>query len=126
MDGLTGSGELSSAIQPQYATFSAVASQFRRMRTVEFTTGHLRPPPDTTIPNRYVPKPDVPKVSVNLQQKEMVGMGEFVDDPMQNFGSEKLQLEGRSYRTRQSRPQPRSEGNRFRGKGIAAYNRENK
>lgn len=126
MDGLTGVGELSSAIQPQYATFSAVSNQFRRMRTVEFTTGHLRPPPDISIPSRYVPKTVGPKLSVDLQQKEMAGMGEFVVDPMQNFGSEKLQLEGRSYRTRQSRPQPRSEGNRFRGKGIAAYNRESR
>lgn len=127
MDGLTGSGELSSAIQPQYSSFGQVASSFRRMRRDSFSSGHGRPDIATVhIPNKYLPTPAGPMGGIEWQPRALAGMGEFVTDPMQNLTPEGLHLEGRSYRTRESRPGPRNDQSRYRSRGIAVYHEENR
>lgn len=96
---------------------SAAARMLSFSRSHSFAQGALA---DTSVSNPYVPTPVGPQGGI--EPTTLPGMGEFVANPMGEFAPERLKLEGRSYSSKQSRPGPRSEGNRFRSKGIAAYN----
>jgi len=124
--GVTGTDDLSMSVQPQASSnFAQVSGQFRRMRRDAFKDGHGRPDyEDTSVPSKFVPTPAGPMGGIERQPKAMAGMGEFVTDPMQNLTSEGLQLEGRSYRERESRPGPRNDQSKYRSKGVAAYHKE--
>lgn len=98
---------------------SAAARMRMFSRSHNFAQGALA---DTSVPNPHVPTPAGPMSGIDVAA--LPGMGEFVENPMGEFSPEHLKLEGRSYNTRQSRPGARSEGNRFRSRGIAAYNQD--
>lgn len=98
---------------------SAAAKMRAFSRSHNFVKGALA---DTSVPSPYVPTPAGPQGGID--PTALPGMGEFVENPMGEFSPEHLKLEGRSYNTRQSRPGARSEGNRFRSRGIAAYNQD--
>ncbi len=121
---LTSTSNLGQAVQPQYATYSAVSNQFRRMRSAMFkSASRPNPATDIAVSSRFVPKAAGPLDGFDSQKKAMIGMGEFVVDPMQGFGMSKLELNGRSYSSKVNRIEPRNEGNRFRSRGISAYRR---
>jgi hypothetical protein len=98
---------------------SAAARMLSFSRSHSFAQGAIA---DTSVPSPYVPTPAGPQEGIDIPA--LPGMGEFVANPMGDFAPERLKLEGRSYSSKQSRPGPRSEGNRFRSKGIAAYNQD--
>jgi hypothetical protein len=81
------------------------------------------PATDIAVPSKFVPKAAGPLNGFDSQKKNLIGMGQFVVDPMQDFGMQKLELAGRSYSSRVNRVEPRNEGNRFRSRGISAYRR---
>lgn len=76
----------------------------------------------TSVSSAFVPSPFGGKASLKMPRYSS-GIGEFVLDPMQNFKSEKLDLEGRKYGMVISNPGQKFDSNKLRRKGVASYNR---
>ena len=110
---------------PELSTYQAVAGMFRRVQKGnELVTARA----DnfgiaTKISSPFVPSPLGGKVALNMPRYAS-GIGEFVLDPMQNFKSEKLDLEGRKYgKSTITNPGQKFDSNKLRRKGVSSYNR---
>lgn len=110
---------------PELSTYAAVAGMFRRVQKGnELVTARA----DnfglvTKISSPFVPSPLGGKVALNMPRYAS-GIGEFVLDPMQNFKSEKLDLEGRKYgKSTITNPGQKFDSNKLRRKGVSSYNR---
>ena len=110
---------------PELSSYQAVAGMFRRVQKGnELVTARAD---DfglvTKISSPYVPSPLGGKAALKMPRYAS-GMGEFVLDPMQNFRSEKLDLEGRKYgNSTISNPGQKFDSNKLRRKGVSSYNR---
>lgn len=110
---------------PELSSYQAVAGMFRRVQKGnELVTARAD---DfglvTKISSPYVPSPLGGRAALKMPRYAS-GMGEFVLDPMQNFRSEKLDLEGRKYgKSAIVNPGQKFDSNKVRRKGITAYNR---
>lgn len=110
---------------PELSNYQAVAGMFRRVqKSNELVTARA----DnfglvTKISSPFVPSPLGGKVALNMPRYAS-GIGEFVLDPMQNFKSEKLDLEGRKYgNSTITNPGQKFDSNKLRRKGVSSYNR---
>jgi hypothetical protein len=110
---------------PELSTYSAVAGMFRRVQKGnELVTARAENfGAVTKVSNPFVPSPLGGKRSLNMPRYAS-GIGEFIIDPMQNFKSEKLDLEGRKYgKSTITNPGQKFDSNKLRRKGVTSYNR---
>ena len=110
---------------PELSTYQAVAGMFRRVQKGnELVTARAEDfGVATKISSPFVPSPLGGKVALNMPRYAS-GIGEFVLDPMQNFKSEKLDLEGRKYgKSMITNPGQKFDSNKLRRKGVSSYNR---
>lgn len=110
---------------PELSTYQAVAGMFRRVQKGnELVTARAEDfGVATKISSPFVPSPLGGKVALNMPRYAS-GIGEFVLDPMQNFKSEKLDLEGRKYgKSTITNPGQKFDSNKLRRKGVSSYNR---
>ena len=110
---------------PELSTYEAVAGMFRRVQKGnELVTARAENLGlATKISSPFVPSPLGGKVALNMPRYAS-GIGEFVLDPMQNFKSEKLDLEGRKYgKSTITNPGQKFDSNKLRRKGVSSYNR---
>ena len=110
---------------PELSTYQAVAGMFRRVqKSNELVTARAENfGVATKISSPFVPSPLGGKRSLNMPRYAS-GIGEFIIDPMQNFKSEKLDLEGRKYgNSTITNPGQKFDSNKLRRKGVTSYNR---
>jgi len=110
---------------PELSTYAAVAGMFRRVQKGnELVTARAEDfGVATKISSPFIPSPLGGKRSLNMPRYAS-GIGEFVLDPMQNFKSEKLDLEGRKYgKSTITNPGQKFDSNKLRRKGVSSYNR---
>jgi hypothetical protein len=110
---------------PELSTYQAVAGMFRRVQKGnELVTARAEDfGVATKISSPFIPSPLGGKVALNMPRYAS-GIGEFVLDPMQNFKSEKLDLEGRKYgKSTITNPGQKFDSNKLRRKGVSSYNR---
>ena len=110
---------------PELSTYQAVAGMFRRVqKSNELVTARAENfGLVTKISSPFVPSPLGGKVALNMPRYAS-GIGEFIIDPMQNFKSEKLDLEGRKYgKSTITNPGQKFDSNKLRRKGVSSYNR---
>lgn len=106
-----------------FSSYEKMATRFLRVRGDIGTTPTKSYLSSISVPSPFVPSPLGGKKALT-EPRNLEGMGEFVLDPMQNFRSEKLDLEGYKYGSRIAAPQkdPGSTAN-IRRKGLSAYKR---
>lgn len=121
---LTSTSNMSVGISQRYGTYSQVASMFRKSRKDTFYTATTKYK-ETEFSNPNVPRSRMP-TKFRDTPRQLSGVGEIVDNPMQNFFPEKLPLEGRTYSKTVSRPKRVESSNSFRKKGVSAGNREHR
>ena len=109
----------------ELSTYAAVAGMFRRVQKGnELVTARAENfGAVAKVSNPFVPSPLGGKRSLNMPRYAS-GIGEFIIDPMQNFKSEKLDLEGRKYgKSTITNPGQKFDSNKLRRKGVSSYNR---
>lgn len=121
---LTSTSNMSAGIAQRYGTYSQIASMFKKSRKETFYTATTKYK-ETEFSNPSIPRSRMP-TKYRDTPRQMTGVGEIVDNPMQNFFPEKLALEGRTYSRSVSRPKRVDSANSFRKKGVSAGNREHR
>ena len=108
---------------PSFDSYEKMANRFLRVRGSLGATTAPSYLTSISVPSPYVPSPYGGKRGLETP-RNLEGIGQFVLDPMQNFRSEKLDLEGYKYGSRIAAPtkDPGSTST-IRRKGLTAYRR---